>query len=490
MMTPFSPPPGLNSDDTPFSATSQWADGNNVRFVKGKPQTIGGSAILNHNSISATRKLFVYEVGGAVRIAAAGLTLHSVTIDGMGELYNITPASGWATADATRFCFAMFGDALLASISGGKLFESWAGGQATQVANAPPKITCMLVTPSRQVIALGCNEEQSGTFNGRCIRWSDIENHEDWTTSASNNAGEYILPGQADIVGGCILGDDVLIWTETDLWLGHYVGDPSATFAFTRVAGIGLAGLDAFAIYRQTVYWISPYLNVHSYQPGLGVSDVPCPISRDFSENCHQAHRGRIHAFANSRFGEIWFYYPDKRGFPQSECSRYIAYAVNESAAAQRPVWFRGQQTRRAVVDSPLLTTTTAMSSYGTTVAAVADLNVIADDRASPLGSANAPTWHIQSSDFYLDSGHRRMMIRRFVPDFGNFGGGFSLTLYLRDRPNSIPPATKGPYVIDGITTKNDFRVSGKLMSVHFSAIGVPMRMGQPLFDIIPMGER
>ena len=42
MRIPLDLAPGLNGDDTSFSANGRWADGSNVRFRLGRPQVIGG----------------------------------------------------------------------------------------------------------------------------------------------------------------------------------------------------------------------------------------------------------------------------------------------------------------------------------------------------------------------------------------------------------------------------------------------------------------
>src|SRR5713226_5274350 len=83
----------------------------------------------------------------------------------------------------------------------------------------------MLVTNTRQVMALGCNEEISGVFNPRCIRFSDIENPTVWTSSVTNNAGEFILQGSGQIVGAQLIGNYVFVWTDNELYLGTY--DPT-----------------------------------------------------------------------------------------------------------------------------------------------------------------------------------------------------------------------------------------------------------------------
>src|SRR5687768_13372661 len=36
-------PPGINKDDSTFDAFGQWVDGDGFRFVRSKPETIGGA---------------------------------------------------------------------------------------------------------------------------------------------------------------------------------------------------------------------------------------------------------------------------------------------------------------------------------------------------------------------------------------------------------------------------------------------------------------
>ena len=82
--------------------------------------------------------------------------------------------------------------------------------RAVALAGAPTSCSFMLVNEQRQVMAFGCNEELTGDFNPLCIRFSDIENPEDWTTSPSNNAGEVILKG-----GGRLVSAEMIALTST-----------------------------------------------------------------------------------------------------------------------------------------------------------------------------------------------------------------------------------------------------------------------------------
>lgn len=272
------PPPGLSSNDTTFAAPGMWENGTNVRFFHGKPESIGKELVVS-TGFNNVRKMLAYTVSGVPSLAmAATAKLYSVNRN-TNATTDITPASGWVVAAA--YSLDMFGDILLASPTGGKLFESVAGATATEIVNAPDVITKVIVTPTRQVMALGCNEEVSGAFNGRCIRWSDIEDRVDWTTTSSNNAGEYILSGQEAIVSGCVLGQYIVVWTTGSIWLAQYLGEPGQTFQFTRIAEIGLVAHGAYAIHRGVVYWMDGALNVWQYAPGSLPIKVPCPISNE-----------------------------------------------------------------------------------------------------------------------------------------------------------------------------------------------------------------
>src|SRR5207253_11516396 len=111
----------------------------------------------------------------------------------------------------------------------------------------------------RQVMAFGCNEEISGDVNPLCIRFSDIENPEDWTTTPTNNAGEVILKGGGRLVGARAVGPYILAWTDNALYMGTFVGDPSQTWRFDQIGrNCGLMGPNAAVVVGQTAYWPAP----------------------------------------------------------------------------------------------------------------------------------------------------------------------------------------------------------------------------------------
>jgi hypothetical protein len=83
-------------------------------------------------------------------------------------------------------------------------------------------------------------------------------------------------------------------------------------------------------------------------------------------------------------------------------------------------------------------------------------------------------------------------MIRGIYPDFEYQDADVSLTLYTRNFPQGAE-TTKGPYTLATGADRKDFRVSGKIAAARFStASGATpgFRLGKPVFDAVPLGER
>jgi len=473
---PFMPPPGLNSDDTTFSAEGRWADGDGFRFWEGKAESIdGGSPLFTHPAASGSLDLFAFTRSGSTYIAygqPGGLYVGS----GLSSPSDRTPSPGPGTV--AGWCFDSWGNTLLAAARDGKLYEQSGTSAAIEVVNAPDQITAMLVSNERQVLAFGCNEEGSGTFNALCIRGSDIEDYTNWTTTATNNAFEHILSGAGAIIAAARIGPHIAVWTTTALHLGQFVGDPGQTYRFDMVAEqSGPMSARSVCVVNGIAYWMGFDHQLRSWTPGSLPASMACPISKEFRLYCEIANQvNAAFLVQNAAHHELWFSYYDNRGQV-----RYIAVSLIDGA------WFRGIRDMSACIDSELVRVLSGPSSTGVLISDSAGVIALREVLNSGLESDSA---FIQSADQYLDEGQRRMMVRRLIPDFEEQSGSISLTLYMRDRPKSST-VTKGPYTIEGTDTKKDFRASGKLMAVKFSAQSARrLRLGKPLFDMVPVGER
>lgn len=503
MRIPFLPQPGIVSDDTTFSTPGRYADGSNVRFWRGKPQVIGGWSKLFSTALTGTCRnilgwqdnsgyqniafgtnsaLMVYVGGTLYDITTAGLAAGSV--DGAGG-----PGYGAGTFDregygqpalteyyARTWSLGNWGQALVANPRGGTLYiwQNNTAADATAVTQAPDIITSILVTPERQVLAFGCNEEVSTTFNPLCIRGSDIEDYTDWTTTASNNAFEHILEGSGRIVSARMLGSYVAVWTDSGCYIGQFIGDPGQTYRFDLVAqNCGLIGPNAVTVYNQTAYWITPDFQIYSWSPGTPPTPMQCPIQTEFRDNALVGQSEKIVASSVGRFGEIWFFYPDGRD--GIENSRYIALSTFEGT------WFRGELARTAFADAGAIADPLGTDASG----------YVYMHESGQTADGGALTWHLETSDQYLGDAARWFMLKGIWPDFEDQVGPVSMEIYLRPYPQA-DTTTKGPYTLATSAGKKDFLASGRVAAVKFYGSSTPafVRFGAPSFEAIATGSQ
>lgn len=503
MKVPLVIPPGIVSDDTTFASAGRWADGNNMRPWRGSMQTIGGWNLLTSGLSGVCRNVLPWTDNAGYTNIAFGTHSH-LYVRLNGSNYDITPAAGF-TAGAVNgaggpgygagtygsgtyggstasdywpltWSLANWGQNLLASPRGQSLFvwENVTANPATQVANAPDEITYMLVS-KRQVFALGCNEEVSGTFNPLCIRGSDLEDYDDWTTSPTNNAFEYIVSGSGRIVAGAEIGDYIAVWTDNGLYLGVDVGSGTVSYRFDRVAeNCGLIGPNAFTVINQTAYWITPDYQFYRWQPGAEPQLLPCPIRNDFKDNVAAGQFEKISCCTVSQYGEIWWFYPDVRD--GNENSRYVAFSAIDGQ------WFRGRIARSACVDAgptrfPVYVTPDGSAFW---------------HEEGQTANGGALDWSLTSADQYFNNAADFMLIKGFWPDFEDQRGGVDLTLYLRKYPQAPTIYTKGPYSLAVGQSKKDFMVSGRVAALTFSGSSSPAfaRIGKPCFDAEKTGQQ
>lgn len=509
MKIPLELPPGLAADDTTFASGGRWADGSNVRFRLGRPETIGGWERLTAATLEGVcRGVFPWTDNAGV--LNVGFGTHSrLQLWRGGELFNITPPAeftigavdgagsagygtggygvgGFGQPSATDYfpltwSFGAWGQQLLASPRGQTIF-AWTNNTASPaaaLANAPAKVTHMLVAPLNggyQVFALGCNEEVSGTFNPLCIRHSSIRNNIQWSTSASGStAREYILTGGGRIVAGRMCGPYMLVWTGDALFLGTFVGALNQPWRFERVGrNCGLIGPNAAVVVGQTAYWASPDRQFHRYAVGGQPEPIPCPIRRDFAQELAASQGDKVVASSNAEFSEVRFDYPDRRdGY---ENSRYLALAVAGSDAG---AWHRGIMARTAFVDA-------GPSAYPIGVTRDGAVHLHEKGRSAdgaPFG------WFIETADSYLDP-ENTLLVRGVWPDFRDQTGPVTVALVGRMHPQDAEAVSQSVIVSPG-EARADLLATARLFRLRFSGESAPTgcRIGRTTFDVAPAGR-
>lgn len=502
MRTPLAIPPGIVTDETTFATPGRWADGNNVRFYFGLPEVIGGwsTAVTGltgvcRNAIAWTdlanaqnlgfgthSALQVYVGGELFDITPAGLAAGAIDGSG-GPGYGTGPYGGGDYGEgvlvgfqARTWSLQTYGEWLIANPRGGSIYR-WQNNTANDaviVTDAPTAVNTILVTPERQLLALGCNEEVSATYNPMCIRGSDIEDITDWTTTPSNNAFEHILEGGGQIVGAAMLGGYVAVWTDSSVHLGQFIGQSGQTYRFDQVANnCGLIGPNAVTVFNQVAYWVTPDFQFYQWRPGSPPAMMNCPIRKDFADNLVDSQVEKVCSAAVSKFGEIWWFYPDARD--GIENSRYVAVSTLDGA------WFKGEMVRTAAIDGnttrfPLMVTPGGTAYF------------------HELGNSDdggVLSWSITSSDQYMDAAQQRVLVRGIWPDFEDQTGAIHLTVSMRDYPQSTP-RLKGPYLLTEGLERRDFLVEGRVASFKLDGSSAPafMRLGKPAFDVVASGQK
>jgi hypothetical protein len=436
----------------------------------------------------------VANAGGSTVVVTPQSTLPAGNVDGTSSNgYGVGGygVGGWgqpSTADyfPRTWSLQAWGQKLLASPRGGGLYE-WSNATATRalaITTAPARITQMLVSPQRQVFALGCTQE-NGIWNPACLRHSSVEDNTTWQTNvtSASTAREYILPGGGRIVGGKFLGRYLLVWTTQSLFLGTYVGQVGQVWRFDKVGDkCGLIGPNAAAALGSTVFWISPDRQFHSYSTGGAVTPVACPIRADFAQNLAASQADKIMASTIGEFSEVRWDYPDTRdGY---EVSRYLALAADGPDAG---AWYRGNPTngvipaRTAMVDAGPAPNPIGISADGHVY--WQELGHSADGQALP--------WFIRSAEVYLDE-NRAALVRQAWPDISlDQIGPVQLALSSRLHPQGAQTHF-GPFTLMPGQETIDFKASGRLFQLTYSGFSLPSyaRIGRLVVDASPRGRK
>ncbi len=500
MRSALDPPPGLVSDETTNSTPGLWADGDKVRFWRGRPQVIGGWA-----------KAYASAITGVCRGALRWQDLNTYTNTALGTssnlyvlkestLYDITPASfvdgnvstvarwgygarGYGTGPygggplmetwPRTWSLGTYGENLIANYRGGPIYR-WQNDTtavAEPLTGAPDHANFILMTDKRQMLAFGTHEVVSDEFNPMCIRGSDIEDIETWSPTSTNNSFELVVQGGSRFVAAAMMGEYVIAWTDTSVFLGQFQVDNTLDpWRFDLIASnCGLAGPNAFCVTETGAFWLTPAWQFMSYQTGGIPSAVDCPITTDFRDNLDTAQVDKVIATHVPRYQEVWFIYPDTRD--GDECSRFVAMSL----AGQG--WFRGTLARTAAVqlisENPIW---------------VSDDGYIYTHESGTDADGAALDWFVTTSAQYLGEGETVAMIRDIRPDFEDQENSVNLTFSTQDYPQATP-RDAGTWALAVGREKRDLRVSGRIVTQKFAGTNY-VRFGKPSYDIRPGGRR
>ena len=432
-------------------------------------------------------------------------------------------ASGDLIVDPGMWSIDNFGDKAICLIVDGEVFE-WdsaatdaTNSRATIISGAPTASRHMLVsTPDRHLVFFGTETTigTKSTQDDMFIRFSDQEDINTYTPTATNTAGTQRLADGSRIMGAIRGRDAIYVYTDTALFLQRFVGQPF-TFAFVQVGtNCGLAGKNAAVEVDGAAYWMSE----NGFFRYAGALESLTCLVEDFVYDDLNLDSGNqmISAGLNNLFGEIMWFYPTANS---AVVNKMVCYNYQDSTP-QRPIWTLA---RTAWADSAVFGKPHALeydadgvegSSSSTYVQGNTDgistyyQHETGTDQVKG-GSVTAITANIISGDFDITQRTARgattgvadlrgdgefiMKIRRFVPDFISQTGNSRVTLNLRNYSNdSAASSSLGPFTISSSTTKVDTRARARAIALKIenTGTGQDWKLGTFKLDIQPDGRR
>lgn len=142
----------------------------------------------------------------------------------------------------------------------------------------------------------------------RRVTWSHRENFTVWEPKPENQAGSYVLPGKGEILGIFNLRNQVFILTETDAWIGRYIGPP-------YVYGFEQVGQNCQCIHKSTVAVLPNGSAVWAGERNFWIYDgsvheLPCDLIDYLVDDLSIDNVSKSFTWINSAYSELWFHYP------------------------------------------------------------------------------------------------------------------------------------------------------------------------------------
>jgi hypothetical protein len=436
-------------------------------------------------------------------------------------------AASDVSLEAGSWSLDNYGQKLIATIQAGKTFE-WdpiaVSGtalqtRATVLTGAPTKSYMTIVSDrDRHLFHMGTETTigTTSTYNRMFIRFSNQEDPEVYTPTATNTAGTFQLDAGSKIMGAINAKDYLLVLTDTAAFSLQFVGPPYV-FSLRQVGtNCGLIGKNALTYSNGVTYWMSNEGGFFAYDGT--VKSIPCLVE-DFVFNNNNNTVGInydaaeiVYSSHNTLHSEINWFYPSKDSL---QIDRVVTYNYEEQT------WTTGTLARSTYADSAVYSnpqatqyTRTAAGTFPTVQGLTTDVNSdyfvgssiyyeheVGNNELTYTGATNAISSFIRSGDYSMhDQGDAEFLlkVRRFIPDFKVLNGNAKVTLFFSDYPsntaasaNTLPSVT-GPFTINSSTDKVDTRVRGRLVSLKIEndAINQSWRYGTLRLDVQPDGRR
>lgn len=422
-------------------------------------------------AIGTHTNAYQFDGGAIVDITPIGFVpgrADSILGDGYGAgLYGVdeygTPRGTSAqTLDASVWTFDMFGEVLLGCFSNdGIIYEYLVGtdSELTPIDNAPTA-RAICVSDERHVFAFGCDG------NPNLVRWSDRENRDIWAPASTNRAGSYDMQATSAFQCGKRVRGMVLGWTATEVF-GFAPLANSLVYSQERLSSqCGAISQHAVVVvtndYGEAAYWMSQ--EAFFVYDGF-VRKLPCELHDYIFNDINVLQSAKVQTRANSKFGEIWFFYCSASS---NEIDRAVVYSFENNT------WSKANISRLCWLDKGIFPLPIAIDENGT---------VYEHETGSTANGDPLPSYALSFPLVFGATGQRFTDISAFWPDMDALSGECALTVIGRDYPGG-PDLVFGPYNFDPSIEKIDLAISTRQFQIKISGITGPWELGLPLLEV------
>jgi len=466
---------------------------------------------------SATARGYI-DIGPVIQTAAYGW--------GAGnwgeEEWGTERSTGSVTLEPGSWSLDNYGQLLVATVKNGETYTwnpsavSALDTRASEVTAAPKALMSLVSDRDRHLFLFGTQTDltDATTQDPMFIRFSNQEDINTWTPTATNTAGTFRLDQGNRIITAVQGKDYVLVLTDQAAYVMQFVGPPF-TFSLRQVgSNCGCLGQHA-AIYAQgAVYWMGfgggffKFDGTVKQLPSL-VEDFVFTTTGD-NLGLNYAANEIAYGYHNSLYNEVgWFY----AASGSNKINRNVVYNFLED------VWTVGSLSRTTYNDAHTFDLPYATEYYSTNTPTFPVISGVTNtygaskywehetgvNEVDANGNATAITSYIQSGDYDISvqqgiggDGENIMRVSRFIPDFKNLSGNAKVTMFFRNYPgqtessSASPPVITGPFTCNSTTTFVSTRVRGRQVSLKIEndAVDESWRYGTLRLDLAAGGRR
>lgn len=497
---PLTFPPGIYRNSTPYAARGRFTGCNQIRFINGRYEPIGGwtrgvattlsgkprgitawrsnDQKTRYLAVGTHSRLYVWNDSSLLDITPTSPALtvgRPDTIYGLGYgqgaygdgEYGVARTSTTGNIyDATTWSLDQWGQELVAcSTADGRVWK-WdlSASTAAVVTNAPVDCTAIVVTEEFHLLALGAGG------NARRVDWCSRQDLTTWTTAATNTAGNFDLQTTGRLLAGRRTRGQTLLWTDVDVHAVNYVGSP-LVYGFDRVGqNCGAIGPLAMASSMSAAYWMG---RDRFYVYDGYVRELQCDVHDHVFRDITQLQTHKIACGLNSRFGEIWWFYPSASSV---ENDRYVVYSIRENH------WTIGEMARTCWQDS---------GPFRHIFAATPDGIIHRHEEGMTAdGSTRVGDIWIEYAPVELGNGDTTMRLHAIVPDASEGIENVQARIKGRYHPTG-PETVYGPFDLSTTDGRTPVRVTTRQAQLRIEWIAdAQARVGINRIDVTPGGRR